>query len=294
MITKGIYSATCSVLNDDYSLNIESTIEHAVSSINNGLHGAIFFGSTGQSQLIDLNSKKNLISSLSNHKFKKKFYIGTGSNSLLETLDLIKYAMEYDFNDFLIMPPAYYKNNTEFGVMEFYKFIIDEVPKVRIILYNFEKLSSFLFTPEFVKKLVNAYPKNIIGVKDSSYNLFEHLKIKNFLVFPGSEAKLLKSLELGCSGTISAVTQVTHSLARKVFDDFENGVKQTQNQKLISVRETFDKYNLISALHSYYLDKDEMFKNLVPPLILLKDHDKKNLIKELDKLNFTIDKNIAA
>ena len=58
MITKGIYSATCSILNDDLSLNVDLTIDHAVSSINNGLHGVIFFGSTGQSQLIDLNSKK--------------------------------------------------------------------------------------------------------------------------------------------------------------------------------------------------------------------------------------------
>ena len=62
-------------------------------------------------------------------------------------------------------------------------------------------------------------------------------------MFPGSEAKLLKGLELGCSGCISAVTNVTHSLARKVFDDFGNKTKQTVNSKLISVRETFDQYN---------------------------------------------------
>ena len=48
-------------------------------------------------------------------------------------------------------------------------------------------------------------------------------------MFPGSESKLLKGLELGCSGCISAVTNVTHSLAKKVFDDFENGREQTVN-----------------------------------------------------------------
>ena len=37
MITKGIYSATCSILNEDYSLNVEATINHAAESINNGL-----------------------------------------------------------------------------------------------------------------------------------------------------------------------------------------------------------------------------------------------------------------
>ena len=270
MITRGIYSATCSILNDDYSLNVDATIEHAVSSIQNGLHGAIFFGSTGQSQLIDQNSKKNLISKIANHKMRKNFFLGTGSNSLKETIDLIKYGIEYEFKDWLIMPPAYYKNNTEKGVYDFYRNIISEVPKVKIVLYNFEKLSSFLFEPEFVKKLVLDFPKNIIGLKDSSYNLYKNLKIPNFLIFPGSEAKLLKGLNLGCAGTISAITQVTHSMARKVFDDFEKKENQTQNEKLIAVRETFDQYNLISGLHSYLSVKDASFKNLLPPLILLK------------------------
>ena len=68
MITKGIYSATCSILNDDYSLNIEATISHAAKSIDNGLHGAIFFGSTGQGQLISISEKKDLISKIYNHK----------------------------------------------------------------------------------------------------------------------------------------------------------------------------------------------------------------------------------
>jgi len=294
MITRGVYSATCSILRDDNSLNVEATIAHAASSINNGLHGTIFFGSTGQSQLIDLNSKKNLISKAANHKLRKNFFFGTGCNSLNDTIDLIKYGMEYEFKSWLIMPPAYYALNTEKGVYNFYKSIISKVPKVKIILYNFEKLSSFLFKPEFVKKLVSDFPKNVIGVKDSSYNLYENLKIPNFLIFPGSEAKLLKSLELGCSGTISAITQVTHSLARKVFDDYEKKEKQTQNEKLIAVRETFDQYNLISALHSYLSINDVNFKNLLPPLILLKPEEKKDLIKKLEALKFKINKNLAA
>tara|TARA_B100001564_G_C20561808_1_gene634095 strand:- start:187 stop:1071 length:885 start_codon:yes stop_codon:yes gene_type:complete len=294
MITRGVYSATCSILNEDYSLNVDATINHAAHSIDNGLHGAIFFGSTGQSQLIDLNSKKSLISKIAEHKFRKKFFLGTGCNSINETIELIKYAMEYEFNDFLIMPPAYYKGNTEKGVYDFYKYIIKKAPKIKIILYNFEKLSSFLFTIKFVEKLVHDFPKNIIGVKDSSYNLYENLDIKNFLVFPGSEAKLFKSLSIGCSGTISAITQVTHSLARKVFDDFEKDKKQTQNEKLISVRETFDHYNLISALHTFFASKDDNFSNLLPPLILLSPEEKKDLFKKLESLKFALNENMAA
>ena len=63
---------------------------------------------------------------------------------------------------------------------------------LKIILYNFEKLSGYRFSAEAVTKLVKNFPNNIIGCKDSSYNLFENLKLPNFLMFPGSEAKLLK------------------------------------------------------------------------------------------------------
>ena len=154
MIKKGIYAAGLSVLNVDLTLNIDSTIEHAESSIKKGLHGVFFFGSTGQSQLISISEKKELISKISLRKLRKHFFIGTGNNSLKDNIDLIKYAIEYDFHSFLIMPPAYYKGNTDQGVFNFYAAIISRVPKIKIILYNFEKLSGYKFSEDAVTKLV--------------------------------------------------------------------------------------------------------------------------------------------
>ena len=58
MIKKGVYAAGLSVLNNDFSLNIDATIRHAENIIQEGLHGVFFFGSTGQSQLISLSEKK--------------------------------------------------------------------------------------------------------------------------------------------------------------------------------------------------------------------------------------------
>ena len=192
------------------------------------------------------------------------------------------------------MPSAYYVGNSDEGVFEFYKRIILACPKIKIIIYNFEKLSGYLFSVEAITKLVESFPKNIIGVKDSSYNLYENLKIKNFLIFPGSEAKLLKGLERGSAGVISACVNSTHFLARKVFDDFENKTPQTKNEQLIRVRETFDGYNLISALHSYHSIKDENYKNILPPLTLLSEEKQKELIEKLNKLKFNNEKNLAA
>ena len=294
MLKRGVYAASLSVLNKDLTLNVEATISHAENLIKNGLHGCFFFGSTGMSQLISKNEKMELISKISTHKQRKHFYLGTGCNSLNENIELIKYASEFNFNTILLMPSAYYVGNSDEGVFEFYKKIILACPKIKIVIYNFQKLSGYIFSIDAITKLVKSFPKNIIGVKDSSYNLYENLKIKNFLIFPGSEAKLLKGLEKGSSGVISAVTNSTHFLARKVFDDFENKMPQTKNDQLIGVRETFDDYNLISALHSFHSIKNENYKNILPPLTLLSEQKLRELIEKLNKLKFNSEKNLAA
>ena len=284
---KGIYAASMSIFNKDLSLNIEKTISHAEKIIDQGCHGVAIFGSTGQAQLISVSEKISLLNKLSQSKYKDKFLVGSGLNSLNETINLMKISSSLNFNNFLIMPPAYYKYGDK-DVIEFYSRLIDAVPNCKIVLYNFEKLCGYKFSIECVEILVRKFPKQIVGVKDSSYNLYENLKIDNFSVLPGSELKLLKGLELGCSGIITATCNVTASLSRKVYDDFINKKQQNANEMLCKVRSTFDQFNLISGLHSFMSDEDEIYKNVLPPVSLLNKKDKKQLIEDLNKLNFKL------
>ena len=284
---RGIYAAGMSVFNKDLSLNILKTVKHAEKLIDQGCHGVAVLGSTGQAQLIPVGEKINLLNELSQSNHKDKFLIGTGLNSLNETINLLKVASSLDFNDFLIMPPAYYKYGDK-EVIEFYSRIVDVLPSSKIILYNFEKLCGYKFSIECVEELVKRYPKQIVGVKDSSYNLYEHLKIDNFSVLPGSESKLLKGLKLGCAGIITATCNVTGTLSRKVYEDFIAAKPQTTNEMLCNVRDIFEKFNLISGLHSIMSDTDEIYKNVLPPVSLLNEKDKKKLIEGLNKINFKL------
>ena len=283
----GIFAASMSVINSDLSLNVEKTINHAEKLIDQGCHGTAIFGSTGQSQLLSIAEKIKLLNKLSESKYRDKHLIGTGLNSLSETINFLKIASSLNFKKFLIMPPAYYKYK-DAEVIEYYSKIIAFVPDIKIILYNFEKLCGYKFTIDCIKELVKKFPNQIVGVKDSSYNLFENLKLNNFSIFPGSELKLLKGLNLGCSGIITATCNVTARLSRQVFDDFFSNKKQTYNEKLCDVRSSFDKFNLISGLHSFYSKHDEIYKNILPPLRLLNEAEEKDLLKDLKRLNFTI------
>ena len=284
---KGIYAASMSLFNKDLSLNIEKTVEHAEKIIDQGCHGVAIFGSTGQAQLISISEKISLLNELSKSRYKNKYLIGTGLNSLGETINLMKVATSLNFNDFLLMPPAYYKYGDK-EVIEFYSKVVDAVPSSKIILYNFEKLCGYKFSIECIKELVKKYPKQIVGVKDSSYNLYEYLRIDNFSVLPGSESKLLKGLELGCAGIITATCNVTGGLSRNVYDNFIEKKKQTTNEMLCNVRNTFEKFNLISGLHSFMSDEDEIYRNVLPPISLLSQKDKQQLTEDLNKLNFNL------
>ena len=289
----GIFAATMSVFNSDLSLNVEKTIEHAERLIDQGCHGTAIFGSTGQAQLIPISEKIKLLNHLSNSKYKDKHLIGTGLNSLIETINFMRVATSLNFKNFLIMPPAYY-NYGDSEVLQFYSKIIEAVPSCQIILYNFEKLCGYKFSLGCVEKLARKFPDQIVGVKDSSYNLFENLKLENFSIFPGSELKLFKGLQLGCSGIITATCNATAELSRKVYDDFLSGNEQSYNQKLCDVRSNFDKYNLISGLHTFYSKENKIYENILPPLRLLNSKEEKDLMENLKKLNFKLNSKMAA
>ncbi len=283
----GIYAAGLSVLDENLALDVKKTINHAENLIDNGCHGVAIFGSTGQAQLLSVSEKISLLNELSNSKYKDNYLIGTGLNSLNETINLISISKSLGFKNFLIMPPAYYKygDNETFN---FYARIINTHEDIHIVLYNFEKLCGYKFSSECVQRLVDKFPKQIVGVKDSTYNLFETLKIDNFSILPGSESKLLKGLKLGCSGIITATCNVTSKLARKVYDDFQNNKDQTENEKLCKVRAVFERYNLVSALHSFLGSKESVYNNILPTLSILNKEKKEKLILELNSLDFKL------
>ena len=169
---KGIYAAGVSILNNNLSLNIDKTIAHSENLIDQGCHGVAIFGSTGQAQLISISEKINLLNKLSDSKKKNNFIVGTGLNSLTETINLMKISSSLGFKKFLIMPPAYYKYGDKEAI-EFYSRIIDEIPDSEIILYNFEKLCGYKFSKESIEELVKKFPDQIFvptNVSEQSMN----------------------------------------------------------------------------------------------------------------------------
>ena len=82
----GIIPATMSILKSDLTLDNEKTLKHAENLLESGSNFVVFFGSTGQSQLLSHVEKRQFIEYCAQSKYKERFIIGTGSNSLQENI----------------------------------------------------------------------------------------------------------------------------------------------------------------------------------------------------------------
>ena len=295
-VKPGIYAASVSIFKEDMSLDILNTISHAEKLIlKGGCHGTVLLSSTGMAQYISLKEKKKLIDKAGSSECKDNFVLGTGSNSLLENCEIIKHSLSNGINRFLLMPPAYF-SYPDSGVYKYFANIIERVPEIFIILYNFEKLCGYKFSVQVIEKLVKDFPAQIVAVKDSSYNLINTLDL-DILIFPGSELKLLEGLESSkCHGIISAVANISSKISRQIYEDHHNKKKQTLNNRNCAIRKIMDKHSLISGVHSFLTLEDKKYKVVLPPLSLLSKEQEKKMMEEFKALDFFPEKtkNIAA
>ena len=284
-----LFSASVSLLNSDLSLDIGATIVHAEKVEKLGVVPA-FNGSTSQGQSLGIEDKKKLIKEILKKKFKN-LLIAPASNSLHDTINLIRYSLDQGYKGaFLIMNPAYGSPEDK-GVYNFFS-NIQKAVSCKIVLYNFSKLGAgYAFSPEIVQKLVDEFgTDSFIGMKDSSGNCWDKLKINNFSMLVGNEINLLKNLEYGGTGAISATTQICPSLSRKVFEE----KNQKDYEKMCAIRRAFDATgNLITAVHYFLSLSDPRYELMLPPLIPLSKEKQKNLLNELEKIGFYPDRKAA-
>jgi len=287
---KTVYSAVLTPFKKDLTIDSKLFISHCEFLLKNNI-GLAPLGTTGEANSISISEKIDLIKTIINSDLpKEKIIIGTGNTSFVDAALLTKTAVENKIYSVLLLPPFYYKNVSDEGVYQYYKEIITKVKSksLRVFLYNIPQVSGVTISIDLVNRLKKEFSDIITGIKDSSGN-FENTKkykeIKNFIVYPGSEKFLYDGLHIGCSGCISATTNVNIEAA-KLIKSYEKSDGETINKKIKSVRDIFEKYPVIAALKATKIKEDSGWLNIRPPLVALSDQQRSNLAKDLKDINF--------
>jgi 4-hydroxy-tetrahydrodipicolinate synthase len=288
---KAVYSAVLTPFKKDLTIDTKLFISHCEFLLKNNISLAPL-GTTGEANSISISEKLDLIKTIANSDLpKEKIIIGTGNTSFVDAALLTKTAVENKIYSVLLLPPFYYKNVSDEGVYQYYKEIINTVKStnLRIFLYNIPQVSGVTISIDLVNRLKKDFSDTITGIKDSSGN-FENTKkykeIKNFIVYPGSEKFLYDGLNIGCSGCISATTNVNIEAA-KLINSFDKSEGESINKKIKSVRDIFEKYPVIPALKATKIKEDINWSNIRPPLVALTEQQRSNLAKDLKDLNFS-------
>ena len=202
-------------------------------SIEQGSHGFVPCGTTGESPTLSHDEHKNVVEECIKIVDKRVPVIaGTGSNNTIEAIEFTKHAEESGADGALIVTPFYNKPTQE-GLYLHYK-IIAESTNLPIIIYNIPSRSIVDMSIETMVELSKI--ENIIGVKDATNDLFRPLltrtKIKKgFCYLSGEDGTALSYLIQGGNGCIS----VTANIAPKLCSELHNHWKNKEIDKALQI-----------------------------------------------------------
>ena len=300
----GTFCAALTPLSTDYTINKELFLEHCNNLLLEGLDGLAIFGTTGEGNSFGVQEKIEAVNYLiDNNISPDKLVPGTGLCSIRDTVIYSKEVAKLKVKAVLVLPAFYYKNVSNEGVIEFYKRVVEEVgdSDLKYILYNIPQVSGVSIGFEVIEQLIKLFPNNVVGMKESSGNLDNMLKItkyfSNFSLFSGSDSLALKVCQRGGAGAITACSNISGKLLNYIINNYKKE-SEIENFQLLQklqeqIRETSLTHEPISTLKAFLTVKsnNENWNRANPPLIKIshpKDHKTVmsliELVKKMDKL----------
>jgi len=204
--------------------------------------GYVVLGSNGESVFLTRDEKFKIISTVREHiKKSKTLIVGTGSESIKETISFTNKSAKLGANYSLIITPSFFKSAINRKVLiNYYTAIADKVT-IPVIIYNVSKFTNINIDAETVAKL-SEHP-NIAGIKNSTENIAQLSEIiihtnDDFATLVGTGSVLLDGLSVGAVGGILALANVAPDECLNIYNLFKAGkVKSARKiqERMISV-----------------------------------------------------------
>ena len=295
----GIWCPVLTPVDRDLKPDAARFAAHARWLLDEGCHGLVVFGTTGEANSFAVDERIELLEAVVAAGLpRERMLVGTGCCALTDTVRLTRHALSLDITGILALPPFYYKNNSDDALFGSFDQVIQRVgdEDVKLYLYHFPSLSGVPITPGLLERLGAAYPGILAGVKDSSGNWDNtRLLIERFpelAIFPGAETLLLSALRAGGAGCISASCNVNTRQIRRLYDHFEAGADDVdeQQERLVAVRKILQLRPMIPVMKHLIADerRDPDWRRVRPPLLPLPDVEARALTSELASLGWRI------
>ncbi|MBE1205274.1 dihydrodipicolinate synthase family protein [Aminobacter carboxidus] len=289
-----VYAPVLTPFNSDLTVNTKRFLRHCRWVVDQGA-GLAIFGTNSEAASLSLVEKRRLLDEVVASGIPASALMpGTGANSLEETVELTRAAVDAGAPAVLVLPPFFFKPASIEGLIRHYGRLIEAVgsDKLQVVLYHIPQFTGVPVTVELIEGLRRRYP-NVVGIKDSSgdrENLARYLEIGDgFKVFPASEILLGETIAKGSVGCISATANVN---AKGMVDAIVNTAKLGASDafaKATMVRTLFQQFAMIQAMKSLIARElgSAEWRTVRAPLVELDAQAEQKFFAAVDQAGFS-------
>lgn len=211
---------------------------------------------------------------------------GCGSCSLPEVLDLVSFAQDSGADAALVVPPFYFRDAGEDGIISFYRRVLSAT-SLPIVLYSIPMYSGLAISDRMIESLLDH--GNLSGIKDSGGDPARTRELigryPQLKIFGGSDSLAGEAVAGGAAGLISGVANAFPGLIRDLWEARGGrGDAAAVGRKVSDVRKVLAAFPWVAATKAALELKGLPESHVRPPLLDLTGKQKEELKAALAEL----------
>jgi 4-hydroxy-tetrahydrodipicolinate synthase len=276
MPLRGLWTAAVTPVDASYRCDVARLAAHCRRLLDRGCDGVALFGTTGEGPAFSAAERARALEGLLAASLPPgRLIVSASSATLPDSIELARQATKAGVAGVLLMPPFFFRDGIgDEGIFRFYAALIDQIgePALRALLYHIPGASGVPVRPPVIRRLVERYPRTIVGIKDSGgdWGYTEELlrRFSRLAIFTGTETHIHLALQQDGAGTICGLGNVIAPLLRRLFD----APDITERQRLIPLIQKTDSMMsrgaFIACLKAWIAAEtgDAAWSRLLPPM----------------------------
>jgi len=285
----GVIAAIATPVSRTGEPDIDRFVALAEHLLSHGCDGLNVLGTTGEATSFTREQRMTLMSAASDAGLPlHRLMVGTGAAALGDAIQLTRHAADLGFAGALVLPPFYYKNVPDSGVIRYLERLVEETHSrpVPIYLYHFPAMSGVPYSVDLVRRLRAEFGEPIAGLKDSSGDLGYARQVAaiahDLRVFPSNEAALLEARSGVFAGCISATANLNADLCAQAF----HAGSEEALAKAVAIRKNFDGLPLVPGVKAVlaHIHRDPELATVLPPLAPLSTAEARTVVETFNRL----------
>jgi 4-hydroxy-tetrahydrodipicolinate synthase len=296
----GVNAAVLTAMKPDLTVDLDAMAGQCRWLLANGCNGLGVLGTTGEANSLGVSERLAVMEGLVERGIPAaRMMPGVGTPAIPDTVLLAKKAAELGCPGVLALPPFFYKNPSEEGLVAYFSAVIDRLGTgTKIYLYHFPAQSAVPFTLSLVEKLLRKFPGVIKGIKDSSGDFAntrayaDNFAKDGFEVYCGDDGALLDLLHAGGAGCITAAANVGCGMSAQVYANADNAAGEAAQVTLAAIRKAVVSAPLIPGLKALTARRTgaSVWDVMRPPHMPLTAEQKGKLFAAFDACGVTLTK----